>query len=118
MRNIIILEFVERDDFIAELNARTVRNMRCEISVETGEPRGELGNAPITAYAIATALVTISDGISAIIRWQTTILFTDALSHQMDKEKTREKMFGNFDKVRAEFVELGFSVSRGQWKVN
>lgn len=118
MSSLLVLEFVERDDFAAELNIHGVKNVRLEITSQSGAPRGAYGNAPHTMSAVATALVTINERHSAIVRWETPILITDSLTLRMDSKESRNKMFDNFERVRAELEALGFNVSRGQWKAN
>ena len=115
----IILEFVERDDFVAELQAQAIKSVRLEIEYKVGEPRGDLGNASHTVSAVATAFCIAPFNLTPqIIRWQTVILITDSISMRFESDKSREKMFTNFEIVRAEFEKLGFNILRGQWKLN
>ena len=113
----MLLEFVEQSDFITELKEHDIQTVRLEIESQSGDPRGEWGNAPVTAYAVATALRPSQFG-SVLVRHQTTILVTDALTLRMDKTESRKKMFDNFDRVQAEFIAAGFTVKRGQWKAS
>lgn len=115
--SILILEFVERANFVAELNDLGIKTLRLEIESEIGEARGDFGNAPHTIKAVATAISTAGQS-NIILRWQQTILFTDSLSLRMDADKSRSKLFENFEKVRDEFAARGFTVLRGQWKVS
>lgn len=112
----MILEFVELDDFVAHLKNANHKSVRCEIESETGAPRGEWNNAPLTANAVVTAVLT-DFGMRYIVKWTRTILITDSLSYRMDKTQSRDKMFENFARVQQEFETLGFTVLRGQWKL-
>lgn len=117
----LVLEFVELDDFVAELHARNVTTIYLEIRTESGVPHGELRNAAQSAFAVATAPCVFSlfeyDELT-IIRWEQGILFTDSISYRLDKERTRETLFANFEKIKTELQGRGFTVQRGQWKLN
>lgn len=116
--SLLILEFVELEDFVAELRERGMKSVRIDIESVSGEPRGEFHNAPHTATAVVTALVTVNERHSAIVRWERTLLVTDSISLRMEREQSREKMFANFEKAKAELTALGFAVARGQWKTS
>lgn len=113
----LTLEFVEFDDFVKELQERGITNVRLEMRTESGEPRGEFSNAAQSAFAVVTALYILPIYEQTVIaQWERAILVTDSVSYRLDKERTREKLFANFETVRQELETRGFTVKRGQWK--
>lgn len=113
----LFLEFVELDDFHAELKDRGINQVRIEIESNAGVPSGDFLNASHTVHAIVTAFTSESDRDAVIVRWKTLLLLTDSMSLRVDSKKSQEKMFANFEVLKTNLSKLGLFVKRGQWKV-
>ena len=113
--NILILEFVELDDFLAHLKEDAQKHVRLEIDVESGNPSGQFEVSGVRFRAVATAIVNGPHSIKVVARWEHSLLLTNSLHLRIDRDESRSRLFENFDKLKAHIEERGFEVKRGMW---